>query len=456
MYCKEEPVCVDCNCGGPQTHIRRLILGVRPGLAFRPGRARRPYRPAGGQHCGEGKEGYNPRSFYNFLESRGRRIAESGRQLGGFMWIVEFGKEGKSAENLPVKKPRSLRSRELPPLVSDMELETAMKETNGISKRSTGGCVDRLPRKCDCLYYKENGFCTHPSIRFRHFMAVWCKASCGLCSPAAPSSLVEAKSPHCLRCCAPTPACGNTYPDSFCQSYPNRNPAACSLPLDEVWMFRDLWNQPVEPTTPTPAPTTPPPATTTPPPASTTQTPATTTPTPATTTPTPATTTQTPATTTQTPATTPDRADAFRTECLRAHNRHRARHNAPDLTWDERCARFALQHATRLKNRGDGRVPHTSRRARYWNGCPHGENIAYMTGATCAMGTDYWYEERPNYNPNNPVGNFYRGDVGHFTQVVWKSTEKVGCGIDSGFMVCIYEPSGNVLTRSAYRANVEP
>jgi hypothetical protein len=34
--------------------------------------------------------------------------------------------------------------------------------------------------------------------------------------------------------------------------------------------------------------------------------------------------------------------------------------------------------------------------------------------------------------------------IGHYTQVMWKSTIKVGCGKKNGFLVCKYFPSGNI------------
>ncbi|CAH1258173.1 Hypp1971 [Branchiostoma lanceolatum] len=108
---------------------------------------------------------------------------------------------------------------------------------------------------------------------------------------------------------------------------------------------------------------------------------------------------------------------AFREECLRTHNQYRANHNAVALTWDQRSAEYAERVATELNEKNDGKMKHTPVRQRTWGGVTHGENLAYMTGITCQSGTDYWYEERDNYDPSNPVRSFLDGDVGHFTQV---------------------------------------
>lgn len=57
-----------------------------------------------------------------------------------------------------------------------------------------------------------------------------------------------------------------------------------------------------------------------------------------------------------------------------------------------------------------------------------------------------WGEERKSYNFDN--GGFSSG-TGHFTQVVWKDTKKVGCGQWSEcsglgvYVVCNYDPPGN-------------
>lgn len=46
-------------------------------------------------------------------------------------------------------------------------------------------------------------------------------------------------------------------------------------------------------------------------------------------------------------------------------------------------------------------------------------------------------------------------DVGHYTQVVWKDTIRVGCagseGRDGNYrLVCRYSPAGNVMSKSVF------
>ncbi|XP_066277756.1 ectin-like isoform X2 [Branchiostoma lanceolatum] len=147
---------------------------------------------------------------------------------------------------------------------------------------------------------------------------------------------------------------------------------------------------------------------------------------------------------------------AFREECMRTHNQYRANHNAVALTWDRRSAEYAERVATELDEKNDGNMDHTPVRQRTWGGVTHGENLAYMTGITCQSGTDYWYEERDNYDPSNPVQSFLGGDVGHFTQIVWKRTLTVGCGKAGNYLACIYGPTGNRLSTAEFINNVDP
>jgi glioma pathogenesis-related protein 2 len=62
--------------------------------------------------------------------------------------------------------------------------------------------------------------------------------------------------------------------------------------------------------------------------------------------------------------------------------------------------------------------------------------------------TQSWYDEIKDYNFNRPG---FSMSTGHFTQVVWKSTTKLGMGIgfaDGGRKVIVvaqYGPAGNMM-----------
>merc|ERR1711953_1061347 len=76
-----------------------------------------------------------------------------------------------------------------------------------------------------------------------------------------------------------------------------------------------------------------------------------------------------------------------------------------------------------------------------------------------------WYNEltNPGYDFQNPG---FSSGTGHFTQVVWKASTKLGCALkvcstlrgagwrNANFFVCEYSPPGNY--RGQFRANVLP
>ncbi|RUP51208.1 CAP domain-containing protein [Jimgerdemannia flammicorona] len=97
---------------------------------------------------------------------------------------------------------------------------------------------------------------------------------------------------------------------------------------------------------------------------------------------------------------------------LQAHNGYRAKHGSPPLVWDTAMADFAANWADGCSVGN----PHS--------GGKDGENVAFgykdWTSAVAA-----WYDEGSEYDYNNPG---FSMNTGHFTQVVWKATTKIGCG----------------------------
>ena len=86
----------------------------------------------------------------------------------------------------------------------------------------------------------------------------------------------------------------------------------------------------------------------------------------------------------------------------------------------------------------------------------YGENLAFYSGSNpqqtidtlegTGYATEQWYNEidTPGYDFENPGYNTNPG-TGHFTQVVWKGSERLGCGVSGSYLVCRYEPAGNYL-----------
>jgi pathogenesis-related protein 1 len=132
-----------------------------------------------------------------------------------------------------------------------------------------------------------------------------------------------------------------------------------------------------------------------------------------------------------------------------AHNRVRAKHCAPPLAWSAEVARSAQAWASTIRDRGCT-LGHSG------NG-KYGENLAAgtsgMLDANAVVGM--WYDEREKFNFRS--GGFSM-KTGHFTQVVWRGTRQVGCGMSQcnglDVWICQYSPPGNV--EGQYRENVLP
>ncbi|KAI8895423.1 CAP domain-containing protein [Globomyces pollinis-pini] len=77
------------------------------------------------------------------------------------------------------------------------------------------------------------------------------------------------------------------------------------------------------------------------------------------------------------------------------------------------------------------------------SGTGNGENI-YGGASSCQAAVDAFMSEKQFYKPKVPMGplNNYQV-VGHFTQVMWRGTTQVGCGI-ADKIVCQYSPAGNM------------
>ena len=131
-----------------------------------------------------------------------------------------------------------------------------------------------------------------------------------------------------------------------------------------------------------------------------------------------------------------------------AHNRYRARHCAAALTWSAKLAEVAQRWANALRDRGC-QFGHS--------GGNFGENLAAGTKGTLDPGSvvKMWYDEIAQYR--FPDGGFSM-ETGHFTQVVWRGTQRVGCGHSQckgmDIYVCEYDPPGN--WEGQYRDNVRP
>jgi pathogenesis-related protein 1 len=138
-------------------------------------------------------------------------------------------------------------------------------------------------------------------------------------------------------------------------------------------------------------------------------------------------------------------------EVLAAHNQLRDRHCVGPLVWSPEIAQIASNWA----NRCEWRHSNSDLGENLWQGT--------VGGWSPAEQVQDWYNEINNYD-------FSRGEsanggvVGHFTQVVWRETTQIGCGVaicgGDEMLVCNYAPRGNFAfnesNAAANKRNVPP
>jgi pathogenesis-related protein 1 len=120
------------------------------------------------------------------------------------------------------------------------------------------------------------------------------------------------------------------------------------------------------------------------------------------------------------------------------HNKVRAEVGVGKLNWSSELSNYAQSWANTK-----GRVL--------------GENIfwgsSYAFYGTLDASTS-WYEEKADYN-GKPIGENRGKMIGHYTQMVWKSTREMGAGVaycPSGAIIVVasYHPAGNIVGSVPY------
>ena len=132
---------------------------------------------------------------------------------------------------------------------------------------------------------------------------------------------------------------------------------------------------------------------------------------------------------------------------LAAHNSERAKVGVPPLQWDYTLAAAAGSYGPALASLG--RLQHSPRASRpgqrenLWRGTRGTFSPEQMVAG--------WVEEKAYFQAGlfphvSSTGNWI--DVSHYTQMIWRSTTRVGCSIyaieNAEYLICRYSPPGNI------------
>jgi uncharacterized protein YkwD len=137
-------------------------------------------------------------------------------------------------------------------------------------------------------------------------------------------------------------------------------------------------------------------------------------------------------------------ASSMSRDLLAAHNAVRARVCVPPLSWSGQLAKYAQNWADTLA---------AERKFYHHPNSPFGENLFQIQGAnaTAREVVESWASESRDYDLKS---NLCHGRCGHYTQLVWRNTAKVGCGVGSfpggQVWVCNYDPPGNIIGQRPY------
>ncbi|XP_033733310.1 cell wall protein PRY3-like isoform X2 [Pecten maximus] len=143
----------------------------------------------------------------------------------------------------------------------------------------------------------------------------------------------------------------------------------------------------------------------------------------------------------------PQKIKDFIDDAVKSHNELRKKHGVPSLSHDKNLSKYAQKWAEHLA--ATNSFQHSD--------CQHegerlGENIAckWSSGSADYSGkdvTEYWYSEIEKHDFGSEPRSL---GSGHFTQVVWKGSKKMGIGKakSSGgkvLVVASYHPAGNLV-----------
>jgi len=143
---------------------------------------------------------------------------------------------------------------------------------------------------------------------------------------------------------------------------------------------------------------------------------------------------------------------------LHQHNEIRRKHGLSDLIWDASLVPDATAQATDCEvqqrhfhghQNGAGQNCFTSKP-------PVLEIFGGQLDKAAEFVVENWYKEIHDFDfKTSATREGVKAVTGHFTQLVWKDTQRVGGGIspNGNFVVCNYFPPGNISSRRAQQVN---
>ncbi|MDM7956256.1 CAP domain-containing protein [Blastomonas sp.] len=146
------------------------------------------------------------------------------------------------------------------------------------------------------------------------------------------------------------------------------------------------------------------------------------------------------------------RSVELKTDMLAAHNAARKQVGLGPMVWSPILAADAKKYASQMSRSRQFAHSNPVRGAK-----PQGENLWMGThdAYSFAEMAGSWVDERQLYDGGSisqAMSNGTFGAIGHYTQIIWRGTSKVGCAVvsnpDEDYLVCRYLPAGNVMGAS--------
>jgi len=140
----------------------------------------------------------------------------------------------------------------------------------------------------------------------------------------------------------------------------------------------------------------------------------------------------------------------------------------PPLVWSDKLAQYAQQWADELATTSCSSPHH--RTSQELQAVGYGENLAVFTssagGSTAQQAVSAWASEKTCYTFGKLMTTdqcdtacytaLHSDGCGHYTQIVWRTSTSVGCGVATcqngkeDIWICNYSPAGNYVGQNPY------